>query len=250
MTLSLINWNVQRASARPRKNIWQRDGILNGINAHCPDIVCLTEADIRMLSKDGCTIYPQIDRASERQKLKNQRKVLLWSREPWKEVDCVGHDSLLPGRFISGVTETSLGEVTVAGVCIPWDKSPGIKGSGVKRWEHHSQYLDILKGVLYKVLEQASGKRLIVMGDWNQVIGPGKGLHAPDDLRQKLWHIFPPSMSIVTSTLVFRGRGSIDHIALSEDLTANALSVIDNITEDGKCLSDHFGIAATVGVQD
>ncbi len=82
MTLTLVNWNVQRASARPKTKTWQRDGILSGINLHCLDIVCLTEADIRLLPRDGCAIYPQIDRASEKMGMKNQRKVLLWSREP------------------------------------------------------------------------------------------------------------------------------------------------------------------------
>ena len=45
---------------------------------------------------------------------------MLWSREPWNQVDDNGNDSMPPGRFVSGVTQTSVGEVTVIGICIPW----------------------------------------------------------------------------------------------------------------------------------
>ena len=65
MTLSLVNWNVGWATPRSRK--WKRDGILDRISSHNPDVICLTETDIGLLSKDRGIIYPQIDRVSERQ---------------------------------------------------------------------------------------------------------------------------------------------------------------------------------------
>ena len=37
------------------------------------------------------------------------RMVLLWSREPWQQVDDVGSDAMPPGKFVSGVTRTPLG---------------------------------------------------------------------------------------------------------------------------------------------
>ena len=43
---------------------------------------------------------------------------MLWSREPWHQVDDVGIDSMPPGRFVSGVTLTSMGEGTIIGVCV------------------------------------------------------------------------------------------------------------------------------------
>ena len=48
------------------------------------------------------------------------RKVMLWSREPWERVDDLGHGSMPPGRYVSGITRTPVGEVTVIGTCIPW----------------------------------------------------------------------------------------------------------------------------------
>ena len=104
-------------------------------------------------------------------------------------------------------------------------------------WEDHEQYLVGLAGVL----ERIPTKRLIVMGDFNQRLGQGGGV--PLKLRAALQRAILPRMTIATSALGFQGRRSIDHIALSEDLTAESLGVISNIDGASK-LSDHFGVVA------
>ena len=145
-----------------------------------------------------------------------------------------------PGRFVSGVTRMSVGEVTVIGICIPWSgsRTEARRTSGrKKRWEDHEQYL----AGLTEVLGRVSAKRLVVMGDFNQAIGSGS--RAPPKLRTALREPFPPTMTIVTSVLAFQGRKCIDHIALSDDLAFGPLEVIGNIHE-GKNLSDHFGVVA------
>jgi hypothetical protein len=48
------------------------------------------------------------------------RKVALWSRRPWRNVDDIGHSDMSPGRFVAGVKATVFGDVFVVGVCIPW----------------------------------------------------------------------------------------------------------------------------------
>ena len=96
---------------------------------------------------------------------------------------------------------------------------------------------------LTEVLRRASAKRLIVMGDFNQTIGPGS--RARLQLRLALREAFPPSMTLATSELAFQGRRSIDHIAVSEDLAVGSLDVISNIHE-GRKLSDHFGVVAEI----
>ena len=170
---------------------------------------------------------------------------MLWSREPWSEVDDSGLDSMPPGRFVSGVTQTSVGEVAVVGICIPWFGSRTEARRGVERrtrWEDHEQYL----AGLTELLEREDKKRLIVMGDFNQTIGQGS--RAPAELRLALENAFAPSMRIATADLTFRGRKTIDHIALSADWTDSSLGAISNI-HDGKKLSDHFGVAADVSIQ-
>ena len=232
--MKLVNWNVQWATSRSPRRV----EILRRIQRHDPEVICLTETHTGLLSQGGHTICSQPDYGYPMKD--GRRKVVLWSREPWDQVDDVGIDSMPPGRFVSGVTRTSAGEITVIGICIPWFGSRSEAGRTLerkKRWEDHEQYLAGLTEVLGRVSE----KRLIVVGDFNQAIGPGS--RAPIKLRSALREAFPPGMTIVTSALAFQGRKCIDHIALSDDLAFGSLEVISNIHE-GKKLSDHFGVAA------
>ena len=125
-------------------------------------------------------------------------------------MDGLGIESLPPGRFISGITQTSVGEVAVVGICIPWfgSRSEARRGEERRRrWEDHEEYL----AGLTEVLDRVDAKRLIVMGDFNQAIGQGS--RAPRALRLALQEAFDPNLRIVTADLVFEGRKSIDHIA-------------------------------------
>ena len=240
MSLIVVNWNVEWATPKSRRTA----EILNGIGRHGPEVACLTETHDELLSQHGHTICSQPDygyTVKER-----RRKVMLWSREPWHQVDDNGNDSMPPGRFVSGVTQTSVGEVTVIGICIPWFGSRTEANRKVERrvpWEDHEQYLDGLT----EVFERTDARRLIVMGDFNQIVGPGS--RARPELRLALRKAFSPSMEIATSGLVFQGRKSIDHIALSPDWAVSSVSVISNIHE-GRKLSDHFGVVADLSVQN
>ncbi len=240
MSLKVVNWNVEWATPNSRRTT----EILGRIDRHVPEVVCLTETHGGLLSQHGHTICSQPDYGYAVKE--GRRKVMLWSREPWNQVDDMGIDSMPPGRFVSGVTQTSVGEVAVIGICIPWFGSRTEASRKVERripWEDHEQYL----AGLNEVLERAEVKRLIVMGDFNQIVG--RGNRARPKLRLALRKAFPPSMRIATSDLAFQGRRSIDHIALSVDLAVTSLGVISNIQE-GRKLSDHFGVVADLSVQD
>ena len=234
MSLKLVNWNVEWATPRSSRRV----EILRRIQRHDPEVVCLTETHTGLLPQEGHTICSQPDYGYPMKD--GRRKVMLWSREPWEQVDDVGIDSMPPGRFVSGVTQTSVGEIMVLGICIPWfgSRTEARRTSERKKqWEDHEQYL----AGLTEVLKRASAKRLIVVGDFNQAIGPGS--RTPLKLRSALREAFPPGTTIVTSALAFQGRKCIDHIALSDDLAFTSLGVVSNIHE-GKNLSDHFGVVA------
>ena len=238
MSLSIVTWNVEWATPHPRSR--RTPEIRARIERRTPEIVCLTESDAHLLSASGHTICSQPDAGYGAKGAR--RKVVLWSVKPWEQVDCVGSDSLPPGRFVSGVTSTSLGPVKVVGVCIPWFGSRTEPRRGPerrKRWEDHERYLDGLA----EVLGRFPAERLIVMGDFNQVIGPGS--RAPGRLQSALQDAFPSGMTIATETLSFEGRRSIDHMALSDDLKAECVEAIGNFHE-GRRLSDHFGVAASL----
>ena len=237
-----ITWNVQWATPRSRRT----PEILSRIDRHAPEVVCLTETHsglLPMLSRGGHAICSQPDYGYPIKECR--RKVALWSRQPWDQIDAVGIDSMPPGRFVSGVTQTSLGAVTVIGVCIPWFGSrteARRKSERKKRWEDHEQYL----ACLTEILGDYSPNRMMVMGDFNQIVGPGS--RARRELQLALQDAFSPKMTIATAELTFRGRGSIDHIALSKDLTSESVDVISNIHDGGK-LSDHFGVVASVSAR-
>ena len=175
----------------------------------------------------------------------NRRKVMLWSKNPWERVDDLGHGAIPPGRYVSGVTRTPVGNVTVIGTCIPWrgSQTEARRGSERKKpWEDHARYLDGFS----ELLKDINDRPLIIMGDFNQRIGLGKSV--PAYLQSALQEAMPEHMTIATSALGHKGRRCIDHVALSEEFAIETLSVISNIGGDSK-LSDHSGVAAILSVQ-
>ena len=237
--MRVVNWNVAWATPRSRR----RGEILRRIDERVPEVICLTEANCRLLDGDGHIICSRPDYGYRQ--IKGRRKIVLWSREPWQRVDDLGIEAMTPGRFVSGVTRTSLGAVTVVGICIPWfgSRTEARRGSECReRWEDHERYLACLAEYMARVRTE----RLIVMGDFNQVIG--KGSRAPVRLRAALEAAFPPGMTIVTAELAYEGRKSIDHLVLSDDLAAESVEAIGNYDGEQR-LSDHFGVAVEVAVR-
>ncbi len=234
--IRVVNWNVQWATPRSVRT----PEILRRIDALAAEVVCLTETHDQLLSRDGYSISAQPDYGYGDRGAR--RKVMLWSKLPWRDVDDIGHKSLTPGRFVSGITQTSIGEVMLMGICIPWfgsrtEARPGVERR--ERWQDHQQYL----AALTEILAGQASRPTIVMGDFNQVIG--QGARAPVHLREALKDAFSPAMTIVTADVTFEGRRNIDHIALSADLACNSVEPISNIY-DNKKLSDHYGVTATI----
>lgn len=234
--IRVVSWNVQWATPRSVRT----PEILRRIDALVPEVMCLTETHDQLLSRDGYSISAQPDYGYGDKGAR--RKVMLWSRQPWRDVDDLGHESLTPGRFISGITGTSIGEVMFMGICIPWfgSRTEARRGADRReRWQDHEQYL----AALTEVLARQAPRPAIVMGDFNQVIG--QGARAPVHLREALKDAFSSTMRIITADVTFEGRRNIDHIALSSDLACESVEPISNI-HDGKKLSDHYGVTATV----
>ena len=232
--MKIVNWNVQNATPRS----YRRPAILRRIDAHAPEVVCLTEADVALLPWEGHAVCSLA--ASGHRLPKSWRKVLLWSRQPWRNIDRTGDPDMPPGRFVRATTKTSAGDLTIMGVCIPWSGSrtgPAFTPRR-RRWEDHYTYLECLD----RLLGETSLQRLVVVGDFNQQIRPRKG---PSHLASALHDAISSRLTVATSALGGRGHRTIDHIALSADLHCEALGVIDNV-HDGRRLSDHFGVFADV----
>ena len=73
------------------------------IEKESPDVICLTEAYEEILPSYGEVISSHYDYGYPNKNLK-RRKVILWSKTGWKEVDNSGNSLLPKGRFVSGIT--------------------------------------------------------------------------------------------------------------------------------------------------
>lgn len=72
--------------------------------------------------------------------------------------------------------------------------------------------------------------------------------YAPRALREALGTALSERFTIATSALGFDGRRVIDQIAISEDLSAQSLSLISRHCSD-KSLTDYVGVFADLGAQ-
>lgn len=199
------------------------------------EVVCLTEAYRDFFHDEGFTIEAAADGRQD-----GRRKVLLWSRHPWTEVDCDGPAGLPGGRFVSGRTRTCLGEIAFIGVCIPYRWAGMRMVPKRKSWELHLQYLSLLGSWL-----PTEPRGLVVLGDFNQRV-PRK--YQPQAVHDALNDALLGRLDLATGGLLEPiGRQAIDHICHSRDFVAQDRVGLSDIGPDGRIISDHFGVQVTLG---
>jgi Endonuclease/Exonuclease/phosphatase family len=223
-------WNVQ----------WKTVASLQGrnmseiLNSQAPDIVCVTEGYVDQMLGDWYACPSEADHGY-RPLIEGRRKVVLFSRKPWTDIDAIGNSKLPPGRFVSAITETPLGPLRCAGVCIPWKDAHVRSGTKDKiRWEDHKSYLRALRPVIENLPENA-----IIVGDFNQRIPRGGN---PQDTAELLMSSLGEQLSIVTSGQIPDvAEQSIDHLACRSYLEVKRIRGLPKI-QDNVNLSDHFGL--------
>ena len=185
------------------------------------DIICLTEGYENLLPKDGYIISSHEDYGY---KSKNgRRKVILWSKNEWTDIDKLGSKDIPSGRFISGVTSG----IRIIGLCIPWrfaHVSTGRKDR--KPWEDHLSFIQNLN---------FPNQKTIILGDFNQNI-PKK--NQPEIA-------FASLMKLIEGLNLLTTNMGLDHIVISKDLKAESVKKI--ATGDN---SDHDGINCSVKFLD
>ena len=229
MSLSIINWNVEWASGGSRRG----SEIVRRLESLQPNLACITEAGGDLISC-GHTITSTGDYGYRI--VNGRRKVLLWSQNPWTDVDTVGDPELPTGRFVRGVTSTPLGKITVVGLCIPWKDAHVQTGRrNRERWEDHAVYLRALAGVL----STAPRQRLLVLGDFNQTIPRTRAPHEMYDLLTQALG----GLQIATAGAIDDSATPlIDHVCHTDDLVSFDLTSTENLDADGRPLSDHVGM--------
>ena len=234
--LRLVNWNVEWATLRSRRGKILRQTI----EALHPDIICITEGHTDFPPDFGHMIISEADYGYPLKA--GRRKVLLWSKRPWRRATVAEEAKMPPGRYVEGVTATPLGDVRVAGVCIPWRHahvSTGRRNRAV--WEDHLRYLAGLKAHIPLLTDLP----LILTGDFNQRIPPAR---IPARVSQELLSLIEAnSLTVATSgPLPGTNHPTVDHIVLSSDLSAARVWALPATTPDGRHLSDHEGVAADI----
>ena len=181
------------------------------------DIICLTEGYENLLPKDGYIISSHEDYGY---KSKNgRRKVILWSKNEWTDIDKLGSKYIPSGRFISGVTSG----IRIIGLCIPWrfaHVSTGRKDR--KPWEDHLSFIQNLS---------FSNQKTIILGDFNQNI-PKK--NQPEKVFSSLSNMID-GFNLLTTNM------GLIHIVISTDLIAESIEKIAT-----KNNSDHDGINCSI----
>ena len=183
------------------------------------DIICLTEGYESLLPKEGFIISSSEDYGYPI--TEGRRKVILWSKNKWTDIDQLGSEKIPSGRFISGTTNG----IKIIGVCIPWrfaHVSTGRKDR--KPWEDHLSFIENLN------LEK---KRTILLGDFNQNI-PKK---SQPQVAYSALKNFINGMDLLTSNM------GLIHIVVSNDLKADNVQKI--LTGSN---SDHNGISCSIKI--
>lgn len=210
------------------------------IEAADAEIVCLQEAHEDFFGDRWFGEFSQPDTGYPL--WPGRRKITLWSKHPWQDVDQVGSEKLPKGRFVSASTMTSLGEVLVVGICIPWAASHVSTGRrDRRRWDEHMDYLSALPDVL---LSLPRNRPVIVVGDFNQSLPQTR---APLAAFQKLTEAMRGFSVWTTGSVAGLSRPSLCHIAGNAYLRADR---VKGYSRDigGMMVSDHDGLDADLAL--
>lgn len=236
--LRVLTWNLERKNPQ--------SGLGATAVAHLrsldPDVMVLTETRTTFEVGEGHALWagkPAGDWFNQ-----DERKVLIWSKQPWTATAVSSSVDIDQARYVTASTETPIGEVTVLGVCIPWHMAEVTHRTGHKRkpWELHLEYIEVLA----ELIARTTGP-VVVAGDFNQQVPRAKyGNHAA---ALALASAFEPLAILTRGTIPGCDRQGIDHIAVSNDLSAISVAGWRNKVNEAR-MSDHDGAVVEVRRQE
>lgn len=160
--MKIACWNMEWR----RPNSWQSEVMCRQVESRQPDIVCLPEAYETTLAGNWHGVFSEADYGYPL--IPGRRKVTLWSKTPWSNVDQVGSRELPPGRFVSAQTRSQIGGIQIVAVCVPWSAAHVSTGRRDRSpWEDHLLYLERLAPLLSSMVNSMP---TILIGDLNQRI--------------------------------------------------------------------------------
>lgn len=235
MISKLLNWNIEWAAASSRRGA----RILARVAGVDADLICYTEATLSMIPEGGHAIMSDSDYGYVSDG--RRRKVILWSKHPWQNVDTVGNAQLPGGRFVSGTTNG----IRYVGVCIPWRDAHVRTGRRDRRiWEDHARYLEGLAELL--ATYRRSAFPVCVIGDFNQRI-PRFG--QPKTVASQLQRAFAGFHFATAGLKDGQNKRLIDHVATYGPVNARVDEIIPKKLAPREPYSDHVGVVASLSIQ-
>ena len=197
---------------------------------------------------DGQTITSEISGAGNMEN-RGGRKVVLWSRFGWTNIDTLGSPRLPEGRYLRAETEAAGQIWSIIGMCIPYRNYRVSDNWGDKRlgtWVGACRYLDALREDVLPQIQHR--ERNILLGDFNLQIPPKNYPHPNSQVDMKRRATFA-DFRIVTSHAdsdPVLDKPFIDHIALSYDIILKSKNYFSRRFADGDVLSDHNGVVVDI----
>ena len=247
--MKVLNWNTQADRLSVRTPRFEKSRQL--VARHDADVVCLTEAFPESMPEGGETVTSDLSEW-KRHEDRGARKVVLWSRFGWTDVDRTGFGEsarrTIRARDYDIRRNGPYGRWHVHSVSrLPHKGKMGTRTKG--RWEGACEYLDALCDDI--LAQRGFRKRTILLGDFNLEIPP-RG--------------YPPRKSVVNRKreAAFSGwtvptagvwdnpaldRNFKDHIALSPNVRAGPPQFFSRFDSDGSELSDHNGVCIEIELE-
>lgn len=229
----VVNWNFERRGPNSR----QAATLMDRIAVERPDVVCLTEAHEGSTTVLGGHEIAARGATWSFNRRESERLVVLWSSEPWRDVDVAGNVGTATGGYVSGVAESPNGPIRVVGICAPHHAASQVGAAEKARmWSEQIAFWDGLATLL-----SARDRRspTILLGDFNQYVPRIWGSKAAHAAMQRSLC----DLRIATDGPIREiDEPTIDHVVHSADLAPRALRGLSRFDDDGRALSDHFGI--------
>lgn len=230
----IATWNLERK--RPTSRTGAK--AIEYLRALDADIVVLTEGRISYPVDEGHLVW------SESWGSEDERKVVMWSKQPWHNVRTEVIEGLPSGRLVFATTDTPIGHVAVYGVCIPWHMANVQYGDrNRKPWDDHITYCELLRAHLQN---RRSSAPLVIAGDFNQRLSQplARGRAHRDAIADLLGPLGLPTAGVAPGW----DREEHDHIATAY-LETRRVQGWPNVIDGVRC-SDHAGVFVDVRASD
>lgn len=236
-TLRLVCWNLEWCPLASSRS--SRGKIADALIAEQePDLTCLTESRLGWFPEgQGDVAVSEPVPASHNMHRHGGRKIQLWSRWGWEDVDPVGSEDIRDlFRFVAATTISPAGPVRVVGVVIPYRDSNVTHGRKDRaRWDDHRRYLDALEDIL-----DSRQLPTIVVGDFNQRHPYDSGYIVPAEVHGQLLRSLGDLEIATAGPAPGLDHALIDHVAVSEELKTHDLQAWPAV-QNGTKISDHPG---------